>query len=167
MAEPEVNSGLLRCKSSVLFFLLNVPFSFIHQVLLAVNSEASQHSNLPLLNSSMDLMQNWVISHLNFKTWPWLVSILTTVDSHTPLGSSLKANQLYHCLLKHFTDTHCMKNQVSSLNVLTLKVFFFLYKKDLRDPDNHDGMITHLEPDILECEVKWALGSITTNKANE
>ena len=42
-----------------------------------------------------------------------------------------------------------------------------LYKKDLHDPDNHDGMITHLEPDILECEVKWALGSITTNKASE
>ena len=41
-----------------------------------------------------------------------------------------------------------------------------LYKKDLNDPDNHDGVITHLEPDILECEVKWALGSITTNKAN-
>ena len=41
-----------------------------------------------------------------------------------------------------------------------------LYKKDLQDPDNHDGMITHLEPDILECKVKWALGSITTNKAS-
>ena len=41
-----------------------------------------------------------------------------------------------------------------------------LYKKDLHDPDNHDGVTTHLEPDILECEVKWALGSITTNKAN-
>ena len=40
-----------------------------------------------------------------------------------------------------------------------------LYKKDLHDPDNHDGVITHLEPDILECEFKWALGSITTNKA--
>ena len=39
-----------------------------------------------------------------------------------------------------------------------------LYKKDLQDPDNHDGVITQLEPDILECEVKWALGSITTNK---
>ena len=39
-----------------------------------------------------------------------------------------------------------------------------LYKKDLHDPDNHDGVITHREPDILECEVKWALGSITTNK---
>ena len=41
-----------------------------------------------------------------------------------------------------------------------------LYKKDLYDPDNHDGVITHLEPDILECKVKWALGSITMNKAS-
>ena len=41
-----------------------------------------------------------------------------------------------------------------------------LYKKDLHDPDNHDGVITHLEPDILEGEVKWALGSITMNKAS-
>ena len=41
-----------------------------------------------------------------------------------------------------------------------------LYKKDLHDPNNHDGMITHLEPHILECEVKWASGSITINKAS-
>ena len=41
-----------------------------------------------------------------------------------------------------------------------------LYKKDLHDPDNHDAVITHLDPDILESEVKWALGSITTNKAS-
>ena len=41
-----------------------------------------------------------------------------------------------------------------------------LYNKDLHDPDNHDGVITHLEPDLLECEVKWALESITTNKAS-
>ena len=41
-----------------------------------------------------------------------------------------------------------------------------LYKKDVQDQDNHDGVITHLEPDILECDVKWALGSITTNKAS-
>ena len=41
-----------------------------------------------------------------------------------------------------------------------------LYKKDLHDQDNHNGMITHLEPDILECEIKWALESITTNKAS-
>ena len=41
-----------------------------------------------------------------------------------------------------------------------------LYKKELHDPDNHDGVITHLEPDILECKVNWALGSITMNKAS-
>ena len=41
-----------------------------------------------------------------------------------------------------------------------------LYKKELHDPDNYDGVINHLEPDILECEVKWALGSITMNKAS-
>ena len=41
-----------------------------------------------------------------------------------------------------------------------------LYKKDLHDPDNHDGVITHLEPNILECKVKWTLGNITTNKAS-
>ena len=41
-----------------------------------------------------------------------------------------------------------------------------MYKKDLHDPDHHDGVITHKEPDILECEVKWALGNISVNKAN-
>ena len=41
-----------------------------------------------------------------------------------------------------------------------------MYKKDLDDPDNHDGVITYLEPDILDCEVKWALESITTNKTS-
>ena len=41
-----------------------------------------------------------------------------------------------------------------------------LYKKGLNDPDNHDGVVTHLEPDILECEAKWALGSISMNKAS-
>ena len=41
-----------------------------------------------------------------------------------------------------------------------------LYRKDLHDPDNHDGVIIHLEPDILECEVRWALGNITMNKAS-
>ena len=41
-----------------------------------------------------------------------------------------------------------------------------LYRKDVHDPDNHDGVITYLEPDILECEVKWVLGSISTNKVS-
>ena len=49
----------------------------------------------------------------------------------------------------------------------TLKLKITMYQKDLHVPDNHDGVITHLEPDILEWEVKWALGSISTNKASE
>ena len=47
-----------------------------------------------------------------------------------------------------------------------MKEYIELYKRDINDPDNHDGVITHLEPDIQECKVKWALGSITTNKAS-
>ena len=47
------------------------------------------------------------------------------------------------------------------------RIYRRLYRKDLHDPDNHDGVITHLEPDILEYEAKWALGNITTNKASE
>ena len=46
-------------------------------------------------------------------------------------------------------------------------VYTELYKKGLNDPDNHDGVVTHIEPDILECEVRWALESITMNKASE
>ena len=49
----------------------------------------------------------------------------------------------------------------------SLPGFSELYKKDFHDPDNHSGVITHLESDILECEVKWALGSISKNKASE
>ena len=52
------------------------------------------------------------------------------------------------------------------IGVLDTWVFVDLYKKDLHDLDNHDGVITHLEPDILECEVKWALESITMNKSS-
>ena len=52
------------------------------------------------------------------------------------------------------------------VNKAEIDVFLELYKKDLHDPDNHDGVITHLETDILECVVKWALESITTNKAS-
>ena len=57
--------------------------------------------------------------------------------------------------------SHRIRHDWSDLAVGTL-----LYKKDLHDPDNHDGVITDLEPNILECEVKWALESITTNKAS-
>ena len=59
---------------------------------------------------------------------------------------------------RHLTEAEDIKNRWQEYREE-------LYKKDLHDPDNHDGVITHLEPDILEYEVKWALGSIMMNKA--
>ena len=83
-------------------------------------------------------------------------------------------------LLKKIRDTketfHVKVGTIRDRNVMGLtesediktrqQEYTELYKKDLNDPDNHDGVITHLEPDILECELKLALGSITTNKAS-
>ena len=84
-------------------------------------------------------------------------------------------------LFKKFRDTkgkfHAKMGTIKKRNVMDLteaedikkrwqEYTEELYQKDLYDQDNHDGVITHLEPDILECEVKWALGSITTNKAS-
>ena len=84
-------------------------------------------------------------------------------------------------LFKKIRDTkgtfHAKKGSIKDRNIMELKeaedikktwqeYTEELYKKDLHDPDNHDGVITHLESDILECEVKWALGSITMNKAS-
>ena len=83
-------------------------------------------------------------------------------------------------LFKKFKDTketfHAKMHTIKDRNSMDLteaedikkrwQDYTELYKKDLHDPDNHDGVITHLEPDILECKVKWALGSITANKAS-
>ena len=83
-------------------------------------------------------------------------------------------------LVKNIRDTkgtfHAKMGSVKDRNIMDLteaenikkrwQEYTEVYKKDLHNPDNHDGMITHLEPDILDCEVKWALGSITTNKAS-
>ena len=83
-------------------------------------------------------------------------------------------------LFKKIRDTkgtfHAKKGSIKDRNGMDLteaedikrrwQEYTELYKKDLHDPDHHDGVITHLEPDILECKVQWALGSITTNKAS-
>ena len=75
-------------------------------------------------------------------------------------------------LFKKIRDTqgtfHVKMGSIKERNGMDLTEAYTeeLYKKDLQDQDNHDGVITHLEPDILECEVKWALESITTNKAS-
>ena len=64
-------------------------------------------------------------------------------------------------------DTHCMDlTEAEDIKKRWKEYTEELCKKDLHDPDDHDGVITHLGPDILECKVKWALGSITMNKAS-
>ena len=69
------------------------------------------------------------------------------------------ANEIKHTCQKIKNNQHYLKGKGG-------KKTEELHKKDLHDPDNHDGVNTHIEPDNLECEVNWALGSITTNKAS-
>ena len=72
----------------------------------------------------------------------------------------------FHAKMSSIKDRNCTDlTQAEDIKKMWQE-YTELYKKELHDPDNHDGVITHLQPDILECEVKWALGSITTNKAS-
>ena len=73
----------------------------------------------------------------------------------------------FHAKMGSIKDRNCMDlREVDDIKKRWQEYTEELYKKDLHDPDNHDGVITHLERDILECEVKWALESITMNKAS-
>ena len=73
----------------------------------------------------------------------------------------------FHAKMGSIKDRNCLDlTEAEDIKKRQQEYTEELYKKDLQDPNNHDGVITHLEPDILECEVKWALGSINTNKAS-
>ena len=72
----------------------------------------------------------------------------------------------FHAKMGTIKDRNGMDLTEAEDTKKTQQEYTELYKKDLHDPDNHDGVITHLDPDILECEVKWALKSITMNKAS-
>ena len=72
----------------------------------------------------------------------------------------------FHCKMGRINDRNGMDLTEAKDIKKRWQEYTEMYKKDLHDQDNHDGMITHLEPDILECEVKWALESITMNKAS-
>ena len=75
--------------------------------------------------------------------------------------------EIFHAKMGTIKDRNCMNlTEAEDIKKRWQEYTEDLYKKDFHDPDNHDGVITHLEPDILECKVKWALGSITTNKAS-
>ena len=74
---------------------------------------------------------------------------------------------IFHAKMGSIKDTNCMDlTEAEDIKKRWQERTEELYKKDLRDQDNHDSVITHLEPEILECEAKWALGSITMNKAS-
>ena len=78
---------------------------------------------------------------------------------------SLLVQNIWFCMNLNFLKPWA--NQcIFLMKTFCLSYLNELYKKDLHNPDNHEGVITHLEPEILECEVKWALGSITMNKAS-
>ena len=72
----------------------------------------------------------------------------------------------FHAKMLSIKDRNCVE-LTESEDIKRQQEYTELYKKDLHNPDDHDDMITHLEPDILECEVKWASGSITTNKQSQ
>ena len=73
----------------------------------------------------------------------------------------------FHVKMSSIKDRNCMNlTEAEGIKKRWQEYTDELYKKDLHGPDNHDGVITHLEPDILKCEVKWALGNISTNKAS-
>ena len=72
----------------------------------------------------------------------------------------------FHAKMGSIKDRNCMDLTEAEDIKKRWQEYTELYKKGLHNPDNHDGVITRLEPDILECEVKWALGRITMNKAN-
>ena len=75
--------------------------------------------------------------------------------------------EMFHAKMGTIKDRNCMDlTETDAIKKRWQEYTEELYKKDLNDLDNQDGVITHLEPDILECEVKWALESITTNKAS-
>ena len=74
---------------------------------------------------------------------------------------------IFHAKMSSIKDRHYMA-LTEAVDIKRQQVYTEeLYKKDLHDPDNHDGLITHLEPDILECEIKWALGIVTMKKLVE
>ena len=74
--------------------------------------------------------------------------------------------EIFHTKMGSIKDRKCMNLTKAENSKRWQEYTEELYKKDLHDPDNHNGMITNLEPDIIECKVKWALESITTNKAS-
>ena len=113
-----------------------------------------------------------IVANLYKHTSHWIVhfecvncmayELQLTLEKHKELGC-------WPLLLPHAGPTPHSQKLVCNFICISIKLFLYrrTIQKGLNDLDNNNGVITHLEPDILECEVKWALGSITMNKANE
>ena len=103
-------------------------------------------------------------------TGAWWAAVSGVAQSRTRLkrlSSSSSSKGTFHAKMGSIKDRNGIDlTEAEDIKKRWQEYTEELYKKDLQNPDNHIGVITHLEPDILECEVKWALGSITTNKAS-
>ena len=110
-----------------------------------------------------DVWQSWILVH---KVW-WVppASPVREVE-YVISSSSALLKGTFHAKMGTRKDRNGMGLTEAEDIKKGWQEYTELYRKDLRDPDNQDGVITHLEPDVLECEVKWALGSITMNKAS-
>ena len=91
---------------------------------------------------------------------------LKEIEENNRMGKTRDTKGPFHAKMGSIKDRNAMDLTEAEDIKKRWQEYTELYKKDLHNPDNHDGVITHLEPDILECEVKWALGSITTNKTS-
>ena len=90
------------------------------------------------------------------------------IEENNRMGKTGDLKGIFHAKMSTVKDRNGMDlTEAADIKNKWQEYTKALYKKDLHDPDNHDGVITHLEPDILECEVKWALESISMNKASE
>ena len=97
----------------------------------------------------------------------WSAAIHGVAKNRTRLSDSTELKGTFHAKMGSIEDRNGMDlTKAEDIKKRWQEYTEELRKKDLHDPDNHNGMITHLEPDILECKVKWVLGSITTNKAS-
>ena len=88
------------------------------------------------------------------------------IEENNRMGKTRDTKGTFHAKMGSIKDRNGMDLTEAEDIKKKWQEYTELYRKDLHSPDNHDGVITHLEPDILECEVKWALGSITTNKGS-
>ena len=123
--------------------------------------------------SVMDLQESWPINWARLGCQAFLSDQCKEIEENNRIG---KTRDLFKKIRDTKTTFHAKIGTIKDRNGMDLieaedirkrwQEYTELYKKDLHDSDNHDGMITYLEPDILECKVKWALGSITTNKAS-